>query len=70
MPGLSASADWAVPWCAAAYTGARHRGEAVRDGGLNPFDLVVVYIQLGCSLRSVDSSTQLLLVLRPDLARY
>jgi hypothetical protein len=34
---------------------------------LTPFADGVVYIQLGCPLRSVESSTQLHLILRPDL---
>jgi hypothetical protein len=35
---------------------------------INPFAYGVGYTRLGCPLRSVESSTQLLLVLRPDLA--
>jgi hypothetical protein len=37
---------------------------------LNPFASLGLYKGLGYPLRSVESSTQLLLVLRPDLARY
>jgi hypothetical protein len=37
---------------------------------LNPFAVRPLYKVVGCPLRSVVSSTQLLLVLRPDLARY
>jgi hypothetical protein len=40
------------------------------DGLFNPFAAVVGYNRLGHPLRSVESSTQLHLILRPDLARY
>jgi hypothetical protein len=55
----------AFTWCCVGRLGVPVPSSKVQV--LNPFASLVVYIQLRYPLRSVESSTQLHLIMRPDL---